>query len=69
MNRKYTRTLEFESDKILTVSGLRSLIEWLDHIGLREDQAVFIRADDNQKDGYWFRAHVEIDDTPKDLKS
>lgn len=60
MTRSATRRLEWKQAEQLTVSDLRSLVEWLDHLGVAEDQNVFIRADDSQKDGYWFNATVTI---------
>ncbi len=66
MNAKITRTLEWSSNKQLTVSDLTSLVEWLAHAGLRDDQQVFIRADDNQKDGYWFKATVVVEEQDTD---
>lgn len=64
MKRKYTRSLEFKSDKILTVSDLRSLVEWIGHIGLEDDHRVFVFAEDTQREGYYFVATVTVDDTP-----
>lgn len=58
--RSATRRLEWKQSEQLTVSDLRSLVEWLDHLGVGEDQKVFVRADENQKDGYWFNATVTI---------
>lgn len=64
MTRTATRRLEWKQAEQLTVSDLRSLVEWLDHLGVAEDQKVFIRADDDQKDGYWFNATVTIEENP-----
>lgn len=63
-NRTATRTLQWKQAQQLTVSDLRSLVEWLDHLGVGADQKVGIRADENQKDGYWFNAVVTIEESP-----
>jgi len=60
--RSATRTLKWEQQQTLSVSDLRSLLEWLDHLGVNENQKLFIRADDTQKEGYWFYCTVVIEE-------
>lgn len=62
MTRTATRRLEWKQSQELAVADLKSLVEWLDHLGVGLDQKVFILADENQKDGYWFKATVVIEE-------
>lgn len=65
MNSTVTRKMEFSANHYLAVSDIRSLLQWLDHFGLPENHPVGIRADENQRDGYWFKAVVVVDEAVK----
>lgn len=65
MNSSVTRKMKFSANHMLTVSDIRSLLQWLDHFGLPENHPVRIRADESQRDGYWFRAVIVMDEAVK----
>lgn len=58
MNIALTHKLEFDSSTPPTLQELQALINAAKQAGFADDAAVHIRAADDQRDGYYFKATV-----------